>query len=156
MVKEKKVIYHGSYTEVEFPEIRTHKYTKDFSWGFYCTEIQEQAEKWASKYIKSIVSVYHIKNIETLNVKRFEDYSDEWLEFVVHCRNGGVHDYDVVIGRMADDTIYEYIDGYMTGLMDKEKFFELMRFKYPTHQISFHTIKALSCLKFVESYDVEK
>ncbi|AYE35821.1 DUF3990 domain-containing protein [Clostridium septicum] len=38
----------------EFPEIRKHRFTKDFSWGFYCTEIQEQAEKWASKFNTSI------------------------------------------------------------------------------------------------------
>lgn len=149
-----RLIYHGSYMEVEFPEIRKHKYTKDFSWGFYCTEIKDQAEKWASKYIQSVISVYRLKNIEKLNIKVFEDYSDEWLEFVVHCRSGGIHDYDVVIGRMADDTIYEYIDGYMAGVMDKKQFFELMRFKYPTHQISFHTIKALDCIDFINSYTI--
>ncbi|QAS62240.1 DUF3990 domain-containing protein [Clostridium septicum] len=34
--------------------MRKHRFTKDFSWGFYCTEIQEQAEKWASKFNTSI------------------------------------------------------------------------------------------------------
>ena len=37
----------------------------------------------------------------------------------------------------ADDTIYDYIEAYSLGHMNKEKFFELMKFKYPTHQISF-------------------
>ena len=31
------LLYHGSGEIVEFPEIRKTKYTKDFSWGFYCT-----------------------------------------------------------------------------------------------------------------------
>lgn len=153
---ESKIIYHGSYKEIQFPEIRIHKYTKDFSWGFYCTEIQEQADKWASKYITPVVNKYRLKNIDKLNVRVFEEYSDEWLDFVVSCRSGNTHDYDVVIGRMADDTIYDYIDGYIEGVMDKEQFFELMRFKYPTHQISFHTVKALASIEFIESYKPQK
>ncbi len=153
---ESKIIYHGSYKEIQFPEIRVHKYTKDFSWGFYCTEIQEQADKWASKYITPVVNKYRLKNIDKLNVRVFEEYSDEWLDFVVSCRSGNTHDYDVVIGRMADDTIYDYIDGYIEGVMDKEQFFELMRFKYPTHQISFHTVKALASIEFIESYKPQK
>ncbi len=153
---ESKIIYHGSYKEIQFPEIRIHKYTKDFSWGFYCTEIQEQADKWASKYITPVVNKYRLKNIDKLNIRFFEEYSDEWLDFVVSCRSGNTHDYDVVIGRMADDTIYDYIDGYIEGVMDKEQFFELMRFKYPTHQISFHTVKALASIEFIESYKPQK
>ena len=153
MVKSSEIIYHGSYMEIEFPEIRKHRFTKDFSWGFYCTKIKEQAERWAEKFNTSIVNVYEVKDIDSLNIKRFEDYTDEWLEFVVKCRSGSTHEYDVVIGPMADDTIYDYIEAYTHGQMNKEKFFELMKFKYPTHQISFHTIKALDCINFIESYE---
>ncbi|MEG0502970.1 MAG: DUF3990 domain-containing protein [Cellulosilyticaceae bacterium] len=149
-----KMIYHGSYMEIEFPEICKHRFTKDFSWGFYCTEIQEQAERWSDKFNTSIVSVFKLKDIEHLNVKKFEGHTDEWLEFVVNCRSGKIHEYDVVIGPMADDTIYEYIEAYMQGQMNKQKFFELMKFKYPTHQISFHTIKALDHMDFIESYQI--
>lgn len=151
-----KIIYHGSYTTVECPEIRKHKYTKDFSWGFYCTEIKEQAEKWASKFNTKIVSRYNVSDIDSLAVLSFDDYCDEWLDFVVKCRQGDTHKYDVVIGPMADDTIYDYLDAYMYGQVNKEKFFELMKFKYPTHQISFHTIEALSRITFIDSYNVTR
>lgn len=151
---ENQILYHGSYMKIEYPEIRKHRFTKDFSWGFYCTNIREQAEKWASKFTTSIVNVYEIKNLDTLNIKKFDEYNDEWLEFVVNCRSGHTHSYDVVIGPMADDTIYDYIEAYSLGHMNKEKFFELMKFKYPAHQISFHTIKALDCINFIESYNV--
>lgn len=57
---------------------------------------------------------------------------------------------------MADDTIYDYIEAYSMGRMNKKKFFDLMKFKYPTHQISFHTIKALTCIEFVECYEVKE
>ena len=149
------ILYHGSYIKIEYPPIRKSRFTKDFSWGFYCTEIKEQAEKWASKFHTSIVNIYQLKNIDTLNVKQFEDYTDEWLEFVVSCRSGNVHSYDVVIGPMADDTIYDYIEAYLHGQMNKQKFFDLMKFKYPTHQISFHSIKALDCLDFLQNYEIK-
>lgn len=52
---------------------------------------------------------------------------------------------------MADDTIYNYVQNYMDGKISREAFWELAKFKYPTPQISFHTISALDTLKFVGS-----
>lgn len=54
----KQMIYYGSYCIVKEPEIKEGKYTKDFGTGFYCTILQEQAEKWAKKYEKSIINKY--------------------------------------------------------------------------------------------------
>lgn len=42
-----QIIYHGSYCKVEEPKIIKGKYTKDFGTGFYCTILEEQAQKWA-------------------------------------------------------------------------------------------------------------
>lgn len=39
-----KIIYHGSYEIVQYPNIIVGKNTKDFSYGFYCTRIKEEAE----------------------------------------------------------------------------------------------------------------
>ena len=36
-------LYHASKEIVKYPEIRKAKYTKDFSWGFYCTNNMQQA-----------------------------------------------------------------------------------------------------------------
>ena len=154
MKKFSDIVYHGNYMRIEYTEIRKHRFTKDFSWGFSCTKIKEQAEKWAGKFNTSIVNVYEIRNMDSLNIKEFKDYTDEWLDFVVKCRSGSTHEYDVVIGPMADDTIYDYIEAYSLGQMNKQKFFDLMKFKYPTHQISFHTIKALDCISFIDSYNI--
>jgi len=149
-----RIIYHATYMEKEFPEIRKSRFTKDFSWGFYCTEIQEQAEQQASKFNESIVNVYRLRNIKYLNVKIFSDYSEEWLQFIVSCRNGQTHEYDVVIGPRADDTIYDYIEAYTQEKMNQQRFFNLMKSQYPAHQISLHTIKSLVHLDFIRSYSV--
>ena len=52
---------------------------------------------------------------------------------------------------MADDTIYNYVQNYMDGKNLKSSFLELAKFKYPTHQVSFHTISALNTLKYIGS-----
>lgn len=77
--------------------------------------------------------------------------TDEWLDFIAACRNGLVHDYDIVEGPMADDTVWNYVNDFIYGDITRNIFWELAKFKYPTHQISFHTLKALDCLKFERS-----
>ena len=89
-----------------------------------------------------------------LKIKKFETMTEEWLDFIVDCRLGKAHDYDIVEGPMADDTIFNYVQDFIDGNISRTAFRELARFKKPTHQISFHTAKALTTLKFVKGYDV--
>lgn len=149
------ILYHGSQMIVDEPEIRKTKYTKDFGWGFYCTVIKEQAERWAiRKTGNGYVNYFEYEEIPSLNIKKFSNVSEEWLDFVAQCRHGNTHEYDIVEGPMADDTIYNYVEDYLDGIISKETFMQLAKFKKPTHQISFHTIKALSCLTFQKAEEV--
>ena len=50
---------------------------------------------------------------------------------------------------MADDAIYNYVQGFIYGKYSRNAFWELAKFKYPTHQISFHTILALKTIQFI-------
>ena len=145
-------LYHGSGTVVEFPEVRKTKYTKDFSWGFYCTKSYEQAFRWAERrHEEGIVNIYsYIPNGE-LKVLSFMEMTDEWLDFIAECRAGKIHDYDIVEGPMADDTIWNFVNEYLNGNISREVFWEYAKFKHPTHQMSFHSLKALDCLKFERS-----
>ena len=132
-------VYHGWYQAVKRPEIRVGRNTKDFGNGFYCTIIKEQAERWAKRYTTKVVSIYDVRLDMELNIKEFKAMTYEWLEFIVSCRSGKSHNYDIVIGTMADDQIYKYISDYMDGVITKEQFWILAKFKYPTHQIAFCT-----------------
>ena len=78
----------------------------------------------------------------------------EWLDFIVACRLGHPHDYDIVEGPMADDTIFNYVQNFADGKISRETFWELAGFKRPTHQISFHTAHALTTLSFVKGVKV--
>ena len=144
------IIYHGSKEIVEYPEIRRAKYNKDFYFGFYCTKYKEQAERWASRFGKNgYVNCYEYIPNDSLHYLQFSEMTEEWLDFVINCRRGISHVYDIVEGPMADDTIYNYIQNYMDGKITRAAFWELAKFKYPTHQISFHTISALDTLHFI-------
>ncbi len=150
---QSKIIYHGSKEEVEFPEIRKAYYNKDFYFGFYCTLIEEQAVRWATRFGKpGIVNRYKLIADESLNVLKFEKMTEEWLDFIVACRSGKSHQYDIVEGPMADDTIFNYVQDYIDGRITRTAFWELAKFRYPTHQISFHTVRALDCIQFEGSY----
>ena len=145
-------LYHGSGETVEFPEIRKTHYTKDFSWGFYCTNNFEQAYRLAErKHTEGVVNIYEYTENKELNIKKFHEMTDEWLDFIADCRIGIVHNYDIVEGPMADDTIWNYVNDYLYGDISREQFWALAQFKYPTHQISFHTLAALNCLTFERS-----
>ena len=141
-------VYHGGYKAVEQPEIRKGRNTKDFGTGFYCTIIKEQAQRWARRYDTKVVSIYDVRMEADLNIKEFKEMTEEWLDFIVACRSGLSHDYDIVIGAMADDQIYNYVSDYMDGVITREQFWVLAKFKYPTHQIAFCTERSLKCLEY--------
>ena len=93
---------------------------------------------------------YEVRLNSNLRIKEFKDLTDDWLDFIIDCRSGKAHEYDVVIGAMANDQIYNYVSDYMDGTITREQFWILAKFKYPTHQINFCTKEALKCLEYRE------
>lgn len=145
----KQVIYHGSYCVVDSPKIIKGKYTKDFGVGFYCTILENQAIKWSSKYKTPVINKYEYNENNNLKIKNFVMMSEEWLDFIIDCRSGKKHDYDIVIGAMADDQVYNYITDLIEGIITRDAFWELAKFRHPTHQIAFCSDRALECIKFI-------
>ena len=151
-MNDKIVLYHGSNVVVEKPQILVSGFYKDFGYGFYCTKLEKQARKWAlTKKDDHIVSVFNYLSSDDLKVLSFPEMTDEWLDFVVDCRRGVKHDYDIVEGPMADDQIWDYVEDFMEGTITREAFWVLAKFKYPTHQIVFCTQKALGSLTYERS-----
>ena len=148
------LIYHSTNVIIENPHIVNTSYFKDFGYGFYTTEIRNQAEKWTRKKNPKIVNIYDLDLAykKELNNKVFISMTEDWLDFIAFCRSGGSHSYDTVEGPMADDTVFTYVDDFLSGLISREAFWELCKFKYPTHQLVFNTDKSLEYLKFKEYY----
>ena len=99
-------IYHGSTVIVKKPEIRIEKFNKNFYFGVYCTVMEQQAIRWATRFGEGIVNVYEYYPNDSLKTLKFEKMTEEWLDFIIACRSGIPHDWDIVEGPMADDTIY--------------------------------------------------
>lgn len=143
------ILYHGSPVIVEVPEIRISRFHKDFYYGFYTTAIYQQAVRWAVRFSgNGYVNQYTFTLDPGLRQLVFPEMTEEWLDFITACRLGKSHDYDIVEGPMANDTIYSYVQDYVDGNISRKAFWELARFKYPTHQVSFHTARALETLRF--------
>ncbi len=143
------ILYHGSMQVVEFPEIRIGKFNKDFYYGFYCTRFEEQALRWATRFTgEGMMNTYTYTPNSALKTLYFADMTEEWLDFIVDCRLGKPHNYDIVEGPMANDTIFNYVQNFVDGEITRAAFWELARFKKPTHQIGFHTVQALATLHF--------
>ncbi len=141
-------VYHGGFMAVENPGILKSRFPKDFGDGFYCTHLETQALRWASRYNTPVVSEFEYTPDETLNILVFEDMTEEWLDFIINCRSGGGHNFDIVIGAMANDQIFNYISDLTEGILTREQFWVLAKFKHPTHQICFCSQKALKTLVF--------
>lgn len=149
------ILYHGSQTRVSNPEIRTGKFFKDFGFGFYCTKFAEQASRWACRFGGTgFVNEYEYVDDPALKVKIFPEMSEEWLDFIAACRSGKSHDFDVVEGPMADDTIFNYVRDFIEGEISRDAFWQLVKFKRPTHQICFATSGALTALRFIGASEV--
>lgn len=149
------ILYHGSYIEIPYPDLQHSRDNVDFGKGFYTTPIYEQALKWCGKFKRKqkngVVSRYQFneEDMNKLNVIEFETYSEEWLDFVLECRKGkDTTDYDIVIGGVANDKVFNTVELYFDGLIDKKEALKRLRFEKTNSQVCFRTKKAIECLKF--------
>ena len=146
---EKSIVYHGSNVEVAVPHLLQNGFYKDFGYGFYCTNYEKQAKRCAmTKKGESVINRYEYELCMDLKILSFDNMTDEWLDFVAKCRMGIEHNYDIVEGPMADDQIWNFVEGFIDGRIPRKAFWELVKFNYPTHQIVFCTEEALKTLTF--------
>lgn len=138
-------LYHGSYVAIEKPDISFSRENVDFGRGFYVTPIKEQAVSWAQRFKcrdgQGVISVYEIdasKLKEEASILDFDEYSISWLDFIVLCRQGGSSgDYDVVTGGVANDKVFNTIQLFLDGLIDKEDSLKRLRYEKPNMQYCF-------------------
>lgn len=152
------ILYHGSYLEIITPDLKYSRDNVDFGHGFYTTPLYEQAVKWCGKYKRrgknGVISQFHFneRNLNGLKVLEFNSYSEEWLDFILNCRRGmDTTDYDIVIGGVANDKVFNTVELFFDGLIDKKEAIRRLRYEKPNLQICFRSEKALSHLYFERS-----
>ena len=160
------LLYHGSTMAVRKPIISRGRGKTDFGKGFYTTTSREQAEKWAQ--IKrermgdgahAIVSVFELDdavlNNPAYHTRHFDGATAEWLDFVVGNRRGEVHhNFDLIMGPVANDKLYATITLYENGILDANAAIEQLNTHQLFDQLSFHTTKACTLLTFVETFEL--
>lgn len=140
------IIYHGSYMEIVRPDIVHSRENVDFGCGFYTTPLLEQAQKWCRKFKdkkkSAVVSIYSLNEdaFKKCKVLKFDSYSEEWLDFILKCRREeDKSDYDIVMGGVANDKVFNTVELFFEGLIDKGEAIKRLRYEKPNFQIAFRS-----------------
>lgn len=150
-------LYHGSNCRIEEIDLAKSKPFKDFGKGFYLSDIMAQAMDMAN--FKSLISggvpivtefEFNVRGLNSsgLKIKRFDSYSDEWLDFIIANREGyDVEKYDFVYGPIAGDKVGFQLRRYKDEVIDRAEL--LVRLKYMkgiTFQYFFGSLDAIKYL----------
>lgn len=152
------ILYHGSNIEVQNPRIMETKRLLDFGRGFYLTSDFEQAKKWAVRTTnrreegEALISVFEIeeKELEDLQVLRFDTANKEWLKYISTNRTdkSAKDSYDVVIGPVANDQAIRTVNNYIKGYFNEDIAIQLLLPQKLKDQYTFKTKNALLKLRF--------
>ncbi len=156
-------LYHGSDQIVEKPRILEPNRRMDFGKGFYTTQSYKQAERWARDVRRkrgadhAYVSEYEYNESGRLRVLVFDGPTEEWLDFVETNRlKGDLHDYDIVIGPVADEGVYYVLLLYESGAISSEETIIRLEAARLDGQVLFHTDKSLDDIVFMGFKEVER
>lgn len=152
-------LYHGSNVEIESIDLARGRRGKDFGKGFYVNPDYMQAVEFCSSVIRregvgipTVTSFdFDESALNVLNVMRFDGYSKEWAEFILLNRNNTsdvpAHDYDIVVGPIADDGVGTQIRRLSRGFITFDAFLEELKYSKVSIQYFFGTEEAIKYLK---------
>ena len=158
-------LYHGSTVVVKKPSLRPGRANTDFGKGFYTTVDYDQAARWArirrerAGEGNAIVSVYEVDgnllNRQDICIMTYNGATIEWLDFVVaNRRYAPLHDFDIVLGPVANDNLYATISMYENGELSAEAAIVQLKTHVLFNQVSFHSHSAVKNLRFVNAIEV--
>ena len=152
------ILFHASTQIIKEPDTTHSRDNLDFGKGFYLTVNKEQAVRYAARFTvrgkPAYINKYFFdEDLAGYIVKKFMSYDNEWLHYVLNCRNGidsGVH-YDAVEGGVANDNIFNTVDLFFSGQITEEEALGRLKFEKPNHQLCIlnHELIA-SHLHFIE------
>ena len=152
-------LYHGTNQDIETIDLSCGLQFKDFGKGFYATPDRTTAVRMAKKRTRLFGGVATLITYEfdesalqsDIKVKLFpEKACTEWLLFVDANRDRKnvvqIHDYDIVIGPIANDGVVLQLTNYREGIYSPEEASRLLQDKYLDQQYYFGTERALKYL----------
>lgn len=153
-------LYHGSNVFIEKIDLTRSHPDKDFGKGYYLTDIRTQAEAMSIRRVRiagegePTLTVYSFDESQLhspeLRVKVFDEPTEEWALFVLSNREasltGYTHDYDIVIGPIADDGVAFQLDRYTRHMITLATLVEELTYRKLNRQCYFGTERALQTL----------
>lgn len=151
-------LYHGSNVMIDEVDFSKCHPFKDFGCGFYLTDNKEHARNMALRRAMRIggepcVSVFEFDNetaAPNLKIKIFDKPSEEWANFVMMNRDENIahpaHDYDIVIGPIADDAVVMSFRLFQNGFISISELINRLEYKELSVQYFFHNATAASYL----------
>lgn len=153
-------LFHGTNIDFDNIDLKMSKPNKDFGQGFYLSDTRQQAEELAMARVEltggnPVVIEYdfdeELLHDESLKVKLFEEYTEDWANFILSNRNstnGNIHDYDIVFGPIANDRVGRQLWRYRNHDIDMSTLVKNLKFmKGITFQYFFGTERAIKHLK---------
>lgn len=75
----------------------------------------------------------------------FDSYSEAWLDFILTCRRGkDKSQYDIVMGGVAKDRVFNTVELYFDGLIDKKEALNRLCYEEPNMQVCLRSERVLS------------
>jgi hypothetical protein len=158
------ILYHGSYTAIEKPDLSFSRFRTDFGRGFYLTPLKEQAVSWAQRFYRdvgsAVLSLYEFlpnpndKLPPGIKILEFDAHNSEWLNFITACRLGQPVDneWDLVIGGVANDKVFDTLQLFFDKLIGEEEAIGRLKYRKPNIQYCFKTQSLIDdYLKFIDS-----
>ena len=151
------VLYHTGFQIIEKPDLRIGRKNADFGQGFYLSDNKEFAKRWARqrKGLTTYLNIYEL-DLQGLQIKHFSRDS-EWFEYIYANRANRKDlfaDHDVIIGPIANDTIYDTWGIITSGLLKGEDALNLLRIGKVYEQTVLKTEKAAASLHFIEAQEI--
>ena len=145
-------LYHTSDREIREPDVHYGRKNADFGQGFYLTPDREFTYRWA--VADAVVNIYDLDETG-LVVKRFER-SREWFDYIFHNRRAqDTIEADVIIGPIANDTIFDTMGIISSGFLDPEEALDLLKIGPEYVQVAVKTKKAAGQLKWLSAEQIE-
>ena len=163
---EKVVVYHGSSVLVIDPIILKSDRKLDFGEGFYTTFNKEQAVRWSERVADRdktktrIITEYNFDMTaaeKEISIIKFENPDVVWLDFVCANRLGreSAKNYDIAIGPVANDSVYQTILFYEQNVYDKDEAIKRLKIQELYNQVLFHTEKSLCYCQYIRHEIIE-
>ena len=154
------ILFHGTNTDFGAIDLTRCRPNKDFGQGFYLTDDYGQAHDMAERRCafeetgSPIVQRYEFDDrllTDTeMKVRVFDGVSAEWAEFILQNRMAKgkrMHDYDIVVGPVADDGVVFQLNLYMQRLITIEALVRELTYRKINRQYFFGTERAIKNLK---------